>query len=76
MGEEIDELLGQWLVEAQFLAHEFDRLLVGVHAGSQARRVAGQHVHEEEDEHGDDEQGRRQAEQAFDEVIEHGLSLV
>ena len=46
MAEVANELLRQQQVQAQLLAHQLDRFLVGFRPGGQARRVAGQHVHE------------------------------
>jgi hypothetical protein len=61
-----DELFGQRLVEPQVLAHQRHGLRRGVRTRGQARRVAGQQMHEHEHQHGDDQQRRKKAEQALD----------
>ena len=63
---ETDELLGQRLVEPEVLAHQRDGLGRRVRARSQARRIAGQQMHEHEHQDADDQQRRKEAEQALD----------
>ncbi len=66
----------QRLVEAQVLAHQRDGLRRGVLPGGEARRVAGQQVHEHEHQDADDEQRRNQAQQTFGEVLEQRVAAV
>src|SRR6218665_420631 len=67
--------LKQRLVQPELRAHHGHGLLVGALAGGKARRVAGEHVDEQEHQHGHDEQCRDQAQQAFEKVIQHGVQM-
>ena len=69
--EEVDELLRHRLVETEVGAHQRDGRLVRFGTGGEPRRIARQQMHEQEHQHGDDEQRRQQATETFDEEVQH-----
>ncbi len=73
--EEVHELLGQGLVQAQLLANDLHGGFVGVGARSQPRGVAGQHVDEQEHQYRHDQQRGKQPQQSFEEIVQHDAAL-
>ncbi|MOA36474.1 hypothetical protein D3C78_1579990 [compost metagenome] len=71
MAEVAHELLRQGQIQPKFLAHQLDRLLVGLLARGQSRRVARKHVHKQEHDHGYQQQRGDHAQKTFDDVGQH-----
>nr|VUD29295.1 Uncharacterised protein [Raoultella sp. NCTC 9187] len=70
-GDIVPELDVQRPIEPQLLAHHRDNLRIGLRSGNQPRRVAGQHMHKQKNQHRHDQQGGNQPQQAFKHIIQH-----
>ena len=73
-GQETNELPRQRLIETEVLAYELDGFRRRIHAGREARRIAGEQMNKEKDEQRDDQQRRQDAQQPLDDVLQHGAS--
>ncbi len=71
LAEIADELHDQRPVEAHVDANGGDVLRRRVRTGDHARRIAGQQMHEQEDEGADGQQHRNGAHQPPDQIVEH-----
>ena len=71
-----DELFRYGFIQPEVLADQFHRGLIGLGPGREARRIAGEHVNEEKDQHRDQKKRGNQPEEPFDEIMEHPRNLM
>jgi hypothetical protein len=69
--EEVGELLRHRLIQPEIGTHQRNGRLIRFGTGRETRRIAGQQMHEQEHQHGDDEKRRQQAKDTFDEEVQH-----